>query len=161
MEENTKRQLIQCGIFTGIIFGFFAVLTGFVFLSRANWNKGLKVAIYEVLKMNDMESYSFGKPVNINNNMSVSAACFEMKDESEKSCGYVMIMRMTTYYGPLPAVFYYEKETETVKFLGIYGMKSSVRKYVNNNENDRIIRHWSEKCRLIFSEIEKRSGGNR
>ena len=113
MNEKGKKQLFQSAVFTGIILAFFIVLSGMVFAGKRNWENGLRLAVEQVLPASD---WQLGDMLPLKNNYSVSAACFKasnIKAPSKKS--YALVMRIATYFGPLPAVFLFRTARPSFK----------------------------------------------
>lgn len=152
MNVGAKKQLVQTGFFTGIIVIFFLVLSLFSVFSRKNWERGLRLAVEDVLPS---EEWQCGKFVKIDSSLNVSAACFEAvkKNESSKKA-YAVILRIASYMGPLPAVFVYKDGK--VEFMGIAYFKTSLSQAFVDGKDDRQILYWKDVARGIAQEIEAR-----
>lgn len=145
MSENGKKQLFQSAVFTGIILAFFLILAGMAFAAKKNWENGLRLAVEQVLPPNEWQC---GEMLPINSNYSVSAACFKIsniKMPSKKS--YALIMRATSYYGPLPAVFLFQDDKAV--FQGMAYFNNSVAKEFSENKFNRQIDYWTDTATLI------------
>ena len=140
MNESAKRQLAQTGIFTGVVLFFFLLLALFSTLGKKNWEKGLRAAVEQVLPQDE---YQCGELVPIESSFSVSAACFELLKKSEPSKKYrALVLRISSYWGPLPAVFVCgEGKTE---FMGAAYMKSSVSRALEEEKDDRQMLYWKK-----------------
>jgi hypothetical protein len=145
MNEKGKKQLFQSAVFTGIILAFFIVLSGMVFAGKRNWENGLRLAVEQVLPAS---GWQLGDMLPLKNNYSVSAACFKVsniKAPSKKS--YVLVMRIATYFGPLPAVFLFQDGK--AEFQGIAYMNNSVAKEFSDNKFNRQIDYWTDTAALL------------
>lgn len=150
MNAGAKKQLIQSGIFTGAILIFFLILSLFSFLSRKNWERGLRAAVEQVLSP---EEYQCGNAVKINSTFNVSAACFELatKKQSSKN-SYALIIRIASYLGPLPAVFICQDgKTE---FKGIAYLNSSMARAFEDGKNDQQNLYWKKIAEELAREIK-------
>lgn len=149
MNYGSKKRLVQFGEFIGIVCAFFLVLSLFIVLSRGNWERGLRIAVQNVIPSSE---YSVGKMLRPEEGGG-DFACFEISRNSdgtlrEFSEGLALVMRVTTYYGPLPAVFVRE-EGET-RFAGIAYLKSSVAEEFSDADRSRSMDFWIEQADEIF-----------
>ena len=145
MNAKSDKLLEQCGIFSGIICTLFLLLSMFMVLSRKSWENGLRAAVENVLPSPEY-SVKGEIPVNKKNNDSI---CFELSHN--KDIGQMaLVMRITTYYGPLPAVFTYE-DGQT-RFEGIAYLESSVKNEFLETENNRQMSFWLSTAEKIFEE---------
>ncbi len=145
MNENGKRQLFQSLVFTGIILAFFVILAALVFAGKKNWEKGLRLAVEQLLPANEWQC---GDMIPVNSSYSVSAACFKVaniKAPSKKS--YALILRISSYYGPLPAVFLFQDDKAV--FQGIACFNNSVAREFAENKFNRQMDYWTETAALI------------
>lgn len=138
MNDGTKKQLAQAGVFTGIILFFFLALALFSVLAKKNWEKGLRAAVEDVLPTSE---WSCGKLLPIDSSFNVSAACFELskKNEPSKKCR-ALVLRAASYWGPLPAVFVCQDGK--AELMGIAYMKSSISRAVFDEKDDRQTIYW-------------------
>lgn len=153
MDAKTKTQLTSCGSFTGILLLLFLMLSGLVFLSLSSWENGLRKNTDFVLQ-GYSENLHCGKMLPVKEGITTSACFYELMDKDTVK-GYAAIVRMTTYYGPVPAVFIQEHNSGEVVFAGVYGLRSSVNNEFNNDSNDLVINYWKDKCSRIFAEYKK------
>jgi len=145
MNEKGQKLLVQSAIFTGIILAFFIILAGMIFAGKKNWEKGLRLAVEQVLPANEWQC---GDIIPLDSSYSVSAACFKIsniKSPSKKYCA--LILRISTYFGPLPAVFLYQDDKAT--FEGIAYFNNSVAKEFSENKFNRQIDYWTDTAALI------------
>ena len=150
MNEGAKKQLVQTGFFTGIIIFFFLILSLFSVFGRKNWEQGLRAAAESVLPAED---YKCGKLLKIDSNFSVSAACYELtkKNESSKK-HFAVVLRISSYLGPLPAVFVCKDGK--AEFMGIAYFKTSLSQAFVDGKDDRQILYWKDVAQSIAAEVE-------
>lgn len=149
MNYGPKKSLVQCGAFIGIVCAFFLVLSLFIVLSRGNWERGLRRAVQNVLPSSE---YSVGKMLRMEEDGG-NFACFEFLHNSdgalrEFSEGLALVMRVTTYYGPLPAVFV--REGGETRFVGIAYLSSSVAEEFSDADRSRSMDFWLGRADEIF-----------
>ena len=145
MNDKGKKQLFQSAVFTGIILAFFIILAGMIYAGKKNWETGLRLAVEQVLAPNEWQC---GDAVPLNSSYNVSAACFKIaniKAPSKKS--YALILRISTYFGPLPAVFLFQDDKAI--FEGIAYFDNSVAKEFGQNQINRQIDYWTDTATLI------------
>lgn len=153
MNARSNKLMEQCLIFSGIICALFFLLTMFVVLARDSWENGLRAAVENVLPAPE---YFVGKkiPVKAKGN---DAICFELLHNeggqmpaAEKMA---LVMRVTTYYGPLPAVFSYEDGH--ARFRGMAYLKSSVKEEFVESKADRQMAFWLSTAERIFEDASQ------
>ncbi len=140
MNESAKKQLLQSGVFAGLVLALFLILSAFVVLGRKNWENGLRSAVEQVLPASEWQC---GKMIPIDSNFSVSAACFELvnkKSPSKKS--FALIMRIATHLGPQPAVFVCQ-DGKTA-FCGAAYFNSSLAKEFERSKFSRQLDYWTQ-----------------
>lgn len=145
MNDNGKKQLFQSAVFSGIILAFFVILVGLTFAGKKNWENGLRLAVEQVFPANEWQCEEM---LPLNSNYDVSAACFKItniKMPSKKS--YALILRITSYYGPLPAVFLFQDDKAS--FQGIAYFNNSVSREFSENKFNRQMDYWTDTATLI------------
>ena len=157
MNYGPKKSFVQCGAFIGIVCAFFLVLSLFIVLSRGNWERGLRRAVQSVLPSSE---YSVGKMLRLEEGGG-NFACFEISRNSdgtlrEFSEGLVIVMRVTTYYGPLPAVFI--REGGETRFVGIAYLSSSVAEEFSDADRSRSMDFWIGQADEIFDAAARLRG---
>lgn len=145
MNDKGKKQLFQSAAFTGILLAFFLILTGLIFAGKKNWENGLRAAVEQVLPASEWQC---GDMVPLKSNYSVSAACFKISNiKSPSKKYYALILRMSSYLGPLPAVFLFQDDRAS--FEGIAYLNNSVSKEFSQNKFNRQIDYWTDTASLI------------
>jgi hypothetical protein len=153
-EKSSKKLLREYGILAGIIAGMFAVLIVFVVLSRGEWQNGLKEKISEVLEEEEPGKWIMGDYVGINAPVSLSTACFQVRERANGSKGYVLMLRIETIYGPFPAVFVYSGKNDA-RFVGISGLHGRIREQILKGTNDEKINFWIKRIPDIVKNTEE------
>lgn len=141
-----KKFFINFGIFVGFITVTFGILFYSVFLSRKSWQKNLSTSIEKVLDENEANTWTLGNFIPINNSFTLSAACYEVQNRKSGEIRKAVIIRIYTYYGPLPAVFLVDKNNN-VDFVGYASVHGRVAVQLTNKMSDKRIEYW--KNRLI------------
>lgn len=146
MSDYSKKQLIQAGIFSGAVLIMFLLLAFFAAIARGNWERGLRAALDETLEESGLRS---GKFIPLKSALSTSAALFELEGEGTAAGNhFVLIVRETSSWGPLPAVFVYRDGRTS--FAGIAYMKSSVARNWTAGADDRQTGYWQDRAAQIF-----------
>ena len=154
MSDTSKTQAVRMGIFSGIIMLFFLLLSLFIALARKNWERGLKIAVDSVLEESGARA---GKMIRLDEALSSSAALFELEEKNTAlKNNFVLIVRDTTSWGPLPAVFVYREGRAS--FLGMAYMKNSISRAWAPGIRDRQTDYWQKKASVIFEDAAKKSG---
>lgn len=150
MNARSNKLLEQCGIFSGIICALFLLLSLFIVLSRNSWENGLRAAVENVLPAPE---YFVGRKIPVDKK-SNDAICFELSHNVDGQMpaaqNMALVMRVTTYYGPLPAVFSYEYGR--AHFEGMAYLKSSVKNEFVESKTDRQMAFWLSSAERIFEE---------
>ncbi|MBQ5400270.1 MAG: hypothetical protein IIU15_03480 [Treponema sp.] len=116
--EINKEWLIKFAIAAGAVLVLLGLLFLFAFLSRRSWSDGMAEQVQTVLSENDLE-YSVGEMDQIHTGVSASLVSFTLS-EPEK---HGVIVRVSTLYGPIPAVFIYNEENRKASFVGFADLK--------------------------------------
>jgi hypothetical protein len=96
------------------------VILGFIAISRGAWERGLRTQVQIVLDRELPGEYAVGEQVRIHSNASPSAALFALKSPQGRKSGtsYGLIFRLSTIFGPFPAVFLYDPGVPP-RFVGL------------------------------------------
>ena len=163
-----KKILIKSGIFCGILCVFFGLLLSFTLLGRKSWRNGLKNEIQTVFESYGLNDFSVGEYVRIKNNTTVSCAVYKMLKEKKETPGkYAVIIRVPTVFGPMAAVYTFEKGKSEGKFIGFAHVKTRASKTVIDASLNMQIVYWGKRIpAIVDSEIlpssnKKNSGGKR
>jgi hypothetical protein len=103
-----------------IIAAMTLVILGFIALSRGAREHGLRTQVQIVLDREFPGEYAVGEQVRISSNAPPSAALFVLKSPSGRTFGtsYGLIFRLSTIFGPFPAVFIYDPDAPP-RFVGL------------------------------------------
>lgn len=145
-----KTLLIKCGIFCGILAGFFAVLVLFTLLGRNSWKNGLKKETSQVLKDNGIENIQLGNWVNIKTALTVSVSVYEAISENTENEMYAVIIRVPTLYGPVPAVYIYS-DKNGAQFIGFSHIAGKTNSHIKASSENSQIEYWKNKIPVILN----------
>lgn len=154
LDSVTKNRLKTYSIFTAILLLMILILSGFTYLAKSNWNTKLAENVEDVLKVSRPAEFSegrlrIGNPVDMNSTISVSSNMYEVVNNFDKVVKHALITRVTTYYGPMAAVYLYDKK-DGVTFEGFACLNSRVSAQFINTESDLILNYWKDKAEKIF-----------
>lgn len=161
IDKETKLKVKTYLIFTSLILVMTLILTGFSLLSRKNWDNQLRTQVETVLQNSRPDEfpakYTVGDAIKINSSIAVSSNMYKITSSSSMSEKYVLITRVTSYWGPLAAVFLYD-ENHFVTFEGFAFPSKRLEIQFNETENDLTIKYWKNKARNIFEQTLNKGG---
>lgn len=143
--ELYKTQLKVAGIVAGIFVVFFALLVLFALLARGQWNKGLRLSVENTLSDAEVPFNSL-EPVELRSTSEVNCAVFK----DSQSDMYVAIIRITTIYGPLPAVYTYTKGRLNAEFVSFAELHSKAASQITNASLSGAVDYWAKKLPAII-----------
>lgn len=132
------------GIFVAILVVIFGILIYFSIISQKSWQTNLRTSVENFLNESEENSWSLGNYYKINNPLSLSSALYDAKNKKNGENYKAVIIRVQTFYGPLPAVFIIDKDSN-VTFMGyasLHGRVSNQIKEINSNKH---INYWKSK----------------
>ena len=138
--NNLKESFRIYGIFIGILVVFFGILIGMIFLSRTSWKNGIKSEVQVVLNEANPNQWIVGN--------STSSAVYELHNKEKADRYYAVIIRTTSLYGFVPAVFVYNKSSG-VEFIGFAGVHGRIKKLMEYKSNTKRINYWSSRIPQI------------
>ena len=153
-KENQKKFWRIFGCFIGIIVFFLAVLVGMIKLSEKKWDSGLRESVQNVLDEKNPGIWTVGNSVPLNSPFSTSAALFELRSSESAEKYYALIIRITTLYGHMPAVFVYSG-SKGAEFAGYSAVQGRVKKLLEENYADSSISYWLERIPSVIQASEK------
>ena len=141
----------------GILLAFFAVfffltIYGSV-LSRKAWQNNMRPSIEKVLEENEPNTWLLGKYIKIENPFTLNAVCYEVRNRMDGEVSKVVMIRITTFYGPLPAVFLVNSDDD-VRFLGISNLHGKVLKQIESSKNSVRIEYWKNLIPTILRGVK-------
>ncbi|MDY4902508.1 MAG: hypothetical protein SO116_06510 [Treponema sp.] len=148
-----KKHLINYGIFAGIIIVLLAFLITFTLLSRNSWREGLKKQVEKVLS--NSTEYTCGSWVKLNSLATSQCSVYELvKDGKTVPSAYGIILRVTTMYGPVPAVFTYEfdenKNNASVNFIDFVETSGPLNEKIKASALKNQIAYWKNKIPYLI-----------
>lgn len=158
-----SKKLKDYGIFILILILLFGLLTVFTLLNRNAWNKGLREEINHVLTNNGYDNIQIaGESIAINSPFSTSCAAFYFTNKELKNEKAVaVILKVTTFYGPVGAVYVYEKKG-SVKFIDFINCPSHIGKQNKDISKNMQITYWQKRIPSILPDVfNDAKGGNK
>lgn len=153
-QNNNSKELFRIyGIFIGILILFFMILIGMVKLSHNSWKNGLKDTVYVVLEESNPDKWIVGNFLEQKTSFTTSSAIFELHNKEKADRYYAVIIRVTSLYGFVPAVFIYNKNSG-VEFVGFAGVHGRIKKLMEYKSSTKRINYWSSR----IPEIIEKSG---
>ena len=150
-EINNKQFFKNYAFFILILVVVFSILFYFVFTARKAWNKNLAVTVQNVLEENESGRWKVGNSVYINRPLTVNSAAYELIDSANNDIEYVVIIRIITYYGPVPAVYIYNETQNTTAFIGYSSLHGRINTQLMNNKSDKRREYWQDKIPEILN----------
>lgn len=138
------------GIFISILIVIFGILIYFSIISQKSWKNNLKISIENVLNEIDDNSWTLGNNIKINNSLTLSSALYDAKNKKNGENYKAMIIRVQTFYGPLPAVFLIDKDNN-VTFKGYASLHGRVANQIKDNNSNKRINYWKEKIPTLIN----------
>lgn len=144
-----KKFFIDFGIFLGMIIICFLIIFYAARLSKKSWQKNLLTSIEQVLDENESNTWTVGNYVQINNPLALTTVCYEAQNRKTGVLAKVVLMRVQTFYGPLPAVFLVF-DNKDVYFVGYSSLHGRIAKQLTNKPSDKRISYWKSKLLEII-----------
>ncbi len=155
MNKEIQRKFWRIfGIFLGILIIFFAILFAMIKVSEKSWTEGLKNSVQNVLEQKSSGEWIVGNAIPLNSTFSTSASLYELRNKEKTDKYYAIIIRITTLYGHMPAVFIYNKTTGA-EFIGYSAVQGRIKKLLEENYADSSVNYWLERIPLIIENAEK------
>ncbi len=151
-KDEYKNLFIKFSLFFSFLVVFFALLVLFTLLSRSSWKNGLKEEVIHVLEENQIEDIEIKDFVKQKSVLSCSSCIFEAfsKDERDEKM-FVVIIRLQTFFGAVPAVYLYSPRKEEIDFIGFSNVCGSLEKSIKENSFNLQIRFWKNRIPKIIS----------
>lgn len=152
MQEISNKQFFKnYAFFILILLVVFGILFYFVFTAKKAWNKNLAVTVQRVLDETEKGRYTVENAVYVNKPLTVNCAAFELTDSVTNNEDFVVLIRIITYYGPIPAVYIYDKTTETTEFIGYSSLHGRIKTQLMNSKSDRRREYWQNRIPEILN----------
>ncbi len=136
-----KNFLINYLIFFLFLAFISLILIYSIKVSQKSWNKNLQPAIQAVIEESDPDTWVFEGACPIDNPLTTSAACYNIRNKKNGEYYKAVILRIQTFYGPFPGVFIMDKDNK-VEYKGYALLHGRVAKLLSENENSRRINYW-------------------
>lgn len=143
-EIDNKEFFKNYAFFLVILLVIFGILSYSVVLSRKSWTKNLGVSVQKVLDEYEPSVWNVEAPVNLKKPVSVNCAAYQIRNKTDGSVSKAVIVRITTFYGPLPAVYIY-KEGQEAQFIGYSSLHGRIKNQLVNNNSDKRREYWQAK----------------
>ena len=144
-----KDFFIRYGIFVAILAILICLLIYPIKVSQKFWTQNLRTTIEIVLDEKSPNSWTVENAVPLKNSFSTNAACYEARNRKTGDLYKVIIIRVQTLYGPLPAVFTIDKDNK-VEFIGYSSLHGVISDQLLNDNYGKRIEYWIKKIPLIL-----------
>lgn len=139
-----KNFFINFIIFVTIFACIFGLLAYSVISSRKYWDKNLKITVSTVLEEIEPDTWLVDNACTINNPLVASAACYDLRNKKNGENYKAVIVRVQTFYGPMPGVFTVDKN-DFVDFKGYATLHGRVAPLLNNFKQSKRIDYWKKR----------------
>ena len=143
-EINNQKFFRNYAFFLVILLVTFSILTYSAILSRKSWTKNLGASVQKVLDEYQSATWTIEAPIALKTPVSVNSAAYQIRNKKDGSVEKAVIVRITTFYGPLPAVYIY-KEGQEAEFVGYSSLHGRIRLQLANNRSDKRREYWQSK----------------
>ena len=146
---NNKDFFKKYGIFVLILIISFGVLSYSIILSRKSWNNNLRTAVVKVLDEYEPDVWSIENTYQIKSPISISSAAYEARSKKNGELYKIIIIRINTFYGPIPAVFSCDAQNN-VSFIGYSSLHGRINSQLRENLVDKRVEYWMKKVPEIL-----------
>ncbi len=150
-EQTRNKYLHDGGILLGIVIFFFTVLILMAILARDSWKNGLKKEVSTLLEASYPNMYTVKETYPLKLGFSARSAAFILSENKhKKKTSYAVVLNISTFYGPYPAVFICTEDghAEFVNFLCI---ESGIAERIASLSEYSSIAHWQNRVPAILS----------
>lgn len=148
-EINYQDFFKKFGILTGIIFIVVIILVYTTVISRKSWNTNLKNSITTVLNNYEADTWQLHELYPLDNPITSNSICYYAKNLKENKDYKVMMIRIVTFYGPMPIVYTIDDECN-VEFIGVSSLKCRVNNLLLSKKYNKNIDYWKTVIEDIF-----------
>lgn len=139
-----KNFLINYLIFVLISAVVFLLLVYTVKVSQKNWDKNLKVTVQTFLDENESDTWLVENACKINNPLTTSAACYDVKNKKNGEYYKAVIIRVQTFYGPTLGVFVGDQQNN-FEFKGYALIHGRIASKLSKHNSSRRIEYWKDR----------------
>ena len=151
MEEITNKKFFKnYGFFVLILLVVFGILTYSTVLSKKSWINNLKTTVENVLNEYQPQIWIVEKNIVIDKPISISSSAYEVKNVNNNKLYKAVIIRITTFYGPLSAVYLCDEDNR-VEFAGYSSLHGRINYQLGKNLNDKRVEYWQLKIPEILN----------
>lgn len=129
------------GLFLAIIAGCFLILIYSILVTNKSWQNNLKVCVERVLDESDPNIYSIENFKRINKPLSMTAACYDIRNKKTGELNVAVIVRVASFYGPLAGVYVMDKD-QNVVFKGFSSLHGRLANNINSINANKRIEYW-------------------
>ena len=149
-EINNKTFFKNYAFFLVILLVIFSILSYSTYHSRKSWNKNLATSIQKVLDEYQSSTWKIESAIPVKSPVSVNTAAYQVRNKIDGTVAKAVMVRITTFYGPLPAVFIY-REGEDVEFAGYASLHGIIKMQLENTKSDKRREYWESKVPEILN----------
>ncbi len=154
LDPAVKKQLVQYGVLTLVLFLLFVLLLSSVLMSRRSWEKGLRTQVVSALEQQG--DYIVGDYETVSSPFSVSCASYGLSKKDENSSTdlssyHAVIIRVQTIFGPVPAVYTYKDGSDEAEFVCFVTLNNRIASTVENNARYSQIAYWAKRIPVILA----------
>lgn len=150
---NSKTFMRNYGIFLLVLIVIFAAIIFSTKAANQSWKTGLKTSIVNLLNEVEPDTWTVGEYVNINNTMGTNSAFYRCKSSNNDESYLACIIRVSTFYGPMPAVFIVDSN-KNVTFKSFTSLHGRIGEMLNGNYSDKRITYWINFIPELIKDVE-------
>lgn len=143
-EIDNKKFFRNYAFFLLILLVIFGILSYSVVLSRKSWSKNLGLSVQKVLDEYQPATWNVEAVITLKSPVSINSSAYQIRNKATGSMAKAVIVRITTFYGPLPAVYIY-REGEEVEFVGYSSLHGRIQTQLMNTNSDKRREYWQSK----------------
>jgi len=149
-EITNKKFFTNYAFFLLILLVVFGILIYPSIVSKKSWNNNLRVSVQNVLDESQNGIWKVGAVIDIDKPIATSCAAYNITNKTDNSKASAVIIRITTLYGPLPAVFIYNNDEVT--FAGYSSLHGRVKNQLMAGISDKRREYWQKKIPDILNQ---------
>lgn len=138
------------GIFLAMLVVIFGILIYSIIFSQRSWTQSLKKSVEVVLEEKEPNTWTVENNIKLKNPFAMNGACYEVRNRKTGDIYKSVILRIQTFYGPIPAVFLLDNE-DKVAFVGYSSLHGVIANQLINNPTSKRIEYWIHKIPTIVN----------
>ena len=151
-EISNKKFFKNYAFFILILLVVISILSYFIIVARKSWNNNLAITVQKVLDEKEADRWKVEEPIEIKKPVTVNCAAYKLSDSKDSAEKSIIIVRIVNYYGPIPAVYIYNHNDDSVDFIGYSSLHGRIQNQLMNNKSDKRREYWQE---LVPSILKK------